>query len=262
MEEGRRKMKRTPATGQFELEPGEMQEIETAALVSRRIPPWSKQITLRGLAASLAIGVMYTVIVMKLNLTTGLVPTLNVSAALLAFAVLRSWTKLLHTIGILSTPFTRQENTVVQTCAVACYNIAVGGGFGSYLLGLNKKTYEQAGVDTEGNVPGSYKDPGIGWMTAFLFTVSFVGLLSLVPLRKIMIIDYKLTFPSGTATAILINGFHTPQGDNIAKKQVHGFAKYFAVSFLWSTFQWFCSGGDGCGFSRFPVFGLKAWKQT
>ncbi|XP_064962735.1 probable metal-nicotianamine transporter YSL9 isoform X1 [Musa acuminata AAA Group] len=262
MEEGRRKMKRTPATGQFEAEPGEMQEIETAALVSRMIPPWSKQITLRGLAASLAIGVMYTVIVMKLNLTTGLVPTLNVSAALLAFAVLRSWTKLLHKIGILSTPFTRQENTVVQTCAVACYNVAVGGGFGSYLLGLNKKTYEQAGVDTEGNVPGSYKDPGIGWMTTFLFTVSFVGLLALVPLRKIMIIDYKLTFPSGTATAILINGFHTPQGDNVAKKQVHGFAKYFAASFLWSTFQWFCSGGDGCGFSQFPVFGLKAWKQT
>lgn len=59
------------------------------------------------------------------------------------------------------------------------------GGFGSYLLGLNKKTYELAGVDTEGNVPGSYKEPGFGWMTAFLFTVSFVGLLVLVPLRKV-----------------------------------------------------------------------------
>lgn len=59
------------------------------------------------------------------------------------------------------------------------------GGFGSYLLGLNKRTYEQAGVDTEGNVPGSYKEPGIGWMTGFLFVTSFVGLLALVPLRKV-----------------------------------------------------------------------------
>lgn len=59
------------------------------------------------------------------------------------------------------------------------------GGFGSYLLGLNKKTYEQAGVDTEGNSPGSYKEPGLGWMTGFLFVVSFVGLLALVPLRKV-----------------------------------------------------------------------------
>ncbi|KAJ0965365.1 hypothetical protein J5N97_026503 [Dioscorea zingiberensis] len=55
------------------------------------------------------------------------------------------------------------------------------GGFGSYLLGLNKKTYEQTG-DTEGNAPGSYKEPEMG--TGFLFTVSFVGLLALVPLRK------------------------------------------------------------------------------
>uniref|UniRef100_A0A6V7QTP8 Uncharacterized protein n=1 Tax=Ananas comosus var. bracteatus TaxID=296719 RepID=A0A6V7QTP8_ANACO len=200
---------------------------------------------------------------MKLILTTGLVPTLNVSAALLAFVVLRGWTKLLRKLGLVAAPFTRQENTVVQTCAVACYSIAVGGGFGSYLLGLNKKTYELAGVDTEGNVPGSYKEPGFGWMTAFLFTVSFVGLLVLVPLRKIMIIDYKLTYPSGTATAVLINGFHTPQGDKMAKKQVRGFINYFAISFLWSFFEWFYSGGDGsCGFAQFPTFGLKAWKQT
>ncbi|KAJ0962144.1 hypothetical protein J5N97_029972 [Dioscorea zingiberensis] len=238
------------------------QDIEGEVGDVRRIPQWSKHLTLRGLVASLVIGFMYSIIVMKLNLTTGLVPTLNVSAALFAFIFLRTWTKLLHKAGIVSSPFTRQENTLVQTCAVACYSIAVGGGFGSYLLALNKKTYEQAGVDTAGNAPGSYKEPGIGWMTAFLFAVSFVGILALVPLRKIMIIDFKLTYPSGTATAVLINGFHTRHGDHMAKKQVHGFAKFFTISFLWSFFQWFFSGGDECGFSQFPTFGLKAWKQT
>ncbi|GAB4858589.1 Metal-nicotianamine transporter ysl3 [Ancistrocladus abbreviatus] len=228
----------------------------------KRIAPWTRQITLRGIVASVGIGFIYSVIVMKLNLTTGLVPNLNVSAALLAFVVLRTWTKLLHKAGVFTTPFTRQENTIVQTCAVACYSIAVGGGFGSYLLGLNKKTYEQAGVDTEGNVPNSYKEPGIGWMTGFLFVTSFVGLLALVPLRKIMIIDYKLTYPSGTATAVLINGFHTPKGDKMAKKQVQGFTRFFSISFLWGFFQWFYSGGDQCGFSQFPTFGLKAWRNT
>lgn len=34
---------------------------------------------------------------------------------------------------------------------------------------------------------------------------------------KIMIIDYKLTYPSGTATAHLINSFHTPKGAKLAK---------------------------------------------
>ncbi|KAK0593260.1 hypothetical protein LWI29_033754 [Acer saccharum] len=227
-----------------------------------RVAPWTKHITIRGLFASLVIGIIYSVIVMKLNLTTGLVPNLNVSAALLAFVFIRTWTKLLHKSGIVSTPFTRQENTVIQTCAVACYSIAVGGGFGSYLLGLNWKTYEQAGVDTEGNSPNSTKELGIGWMTGFLFVSSFVGLLALVPLRKIMIIDYKLTYPSGTATAVLINGFHTPKGDKMAKKQVHGFMKFFSISFVWAFFQWFYSGGELCGFSQFPTFGLKAWKHS
>lgn len=92
-----------------------------------RIAPWTRQITLRGLVASVIIGIIYSVIVMKLNLTTGLVPNLNVSAALLAFVFVRSWTKLLQKAGIVSAPFTRQENTIIQTCAVACYSIAVGG---------------------------------------------------------------------------------------------------------------------------------------
>lgn len=228
----------------------------------KRIPPWTRQITVRGIVSSVAIGVIYSVIVMKLNLTTGLVPNLNVSAALLAFVFLSSWTRLLQRAGIVTAPFTRQENTIVQTCAVACYGIAVGGGFGSYLLGLNKRTYEQAGVDTEGNSPNSYMKLSVGWMTGFLFVTSFVGLLALVPLRKIMIIDYKLAYPSGTATAVLINGFHTPKGDQMAKKQVHGFMKFFSISFFWGFFQWFYSGGEVCGFSQFPTFGLQAWKNS
>ncbi|KAI4977623.1 hypothetical protein ZWY2020_008510 [Hordeum vulgare] len=203
---------------------------------------------------------MYSVIVMKLNLTTGLNPTLNVSAALISFVMLRGWTQALARLGLVVRPLTRQENTVVQTCAVACYSIGSAGGFGSYLLGLNKKTYEMAGVDMEGNV--GTKEPGVGWMTGFLFAVAFVGILALVPLRKILVIDYKLTYPSGTATAVLINGFHAPKGDDVAKMQVNGFTKYFAISFVWSFFQWFYSGGDHCGFSQFPTLGLRAWKQT
>lgn len=245
-----------------EIEHDEMGEVQNQVEDVKRLPPWTTHITVRGIVASIAIGIIYSVIVMKLNLTTGLVPNLNVSAALLAFVLIRTWTKLLHKAGYVSSPFTRQENTIIQTCAVACYSIAVGGGFGSYLLGLNKNTYEQAGIDTEGNSPGSYKEPAVGWMTGFLFVSSFVGLLALVPLRKIMVIDYKLSYPSGTATAVLINGFHTPKGDKMARKQVHGFTKFFSISFLWGFFQWFYSGGTQCGFVNFPTFGLRAWRQT
>ncbi|OWM72204.1 metal-nicotianamine transporter YSL1-like [Punica granatum] len=227
-----------------------------------RMQPWTKQLTLRGVVVSILIGTIYSIIAMKLNLTTGLVPNLNVSAALLAFIFIRTWTKMLQKSGFVTKPFTRQENTMIQTCAVACYSIAVGGGFASYLLGLNRYTYELSGVGTEGNSPEAIKEPGFGWMTGFLFVVCFVGLFVLIPLRKIMIVDLKLTYPSGLATAVLINGFHS-QGDKMARKQVRGFMKLFSFSFLWGFFQWFYTGkGDHCGFAQFPTFGLQAWKQT
>ncbi|CAN6273680.1 unnamed protein product [Urochloa humidicola] len=251
----------------------EDEESQPAAAADRlgeeeRVPPWREQVTVRGLVAALLIGFVYTVIVLKLALTTGIIPTLNVSAALLAFLALRGWTRAFGRIrlglgaGGAPRPFTRQENTVVQTCAVACYTMAFGGGFGSSLLALDKKTYELAGVNTPGNAPGSYKEPGVGWMTGFLLAISFVGLLNLLPLREALVIDYKLTYPSGTATAVLINGFHTPRGEKNAKKQVSGFLRCFTISLLWSFFQWFYTGGEGCGFMQFPTFGLEAWKQT
>ncbi|CAN0878995.1 Metal-nicotianamine transporter YSL3 [Linum grandiflorum] len=225
----------------------------------KRVVPWTEQLTIRGIVASSAIGIIYSVIVMKLILTTGLVPNLNVSAALLAFVSVKTWTNLLNKLGFLTKPFTRQENTLIQTCSVACYTIAVGGGFGSYLLALNRKTYDLAGVDSEGNDPRSVQEPGFGWMTGFLFVSSFVGLLALVPLRKIMIIDYKLTYPSGTATAVLINGFHSRKGNKMAKKQVQGFLRFFSLSFIWAFVQWFYS----TGFVRqFPIFGFAVWKNS
>ncbi|GFP94154.1 metal-nicotianamine transporter ysl1 [Phtheirospermum japonicum] len=183
----------------------------------RRVQPWQKQITVRGIIASVVIGSIFSVIAMKLNLTTGITPNLNVSAALLAFVFMRTWSKALHKFGIYSSPFTKQENTMIQTCVVACYSIAVGGGFGSYLLGMNKKTFAlSGGLSVVGNFPDSIKEPGIGWMIVFLFLVCFIGLFVLIPLRKILIIDYELTFPSGMATAVLINGFHS-RGDKMAK---------------------------------------------
>ncbi|CAB81330.1 putative protein [Arabidopsis thaliana] len=182
----------------------------------RTIEPWTKQITVRGVFVSIVIGVVFSVIAQKLNLTTGIVPNLNSSAALLAFVFVQTWTKILKKSGFVAKPFTRQENTMIQTSAVACYGIAVGGGFASYLLGLNHKTYVLSGVNLEGNSPKSVKEPGLGWMTAYLFVVCFIGLFVLIPLRKVMIVDLKLTYPSGLATAVLINGFHT-QGDAQAK---------------------------------------------
>ncbi|KVH99655.1 hypothetical protein Ccrd_022115 [Cynara cardunculus var. scolymus] len=58
--------------------------------VSKRLQPWTKHITIRGVIASIIIGSIYAVIAMKLNLTTGMTPNLNVSAALLGFVYIKT----------------------------------------------------------------------------------------------------------------------------------------------------------------------------
>uniref|UniRef100_A0A7N0V7H5 Metal-nicotianamine transporter YSL7 n=1 Tax=Kalanchoe fedtschenkoi TaxID=63787 RepID=A0A7N0V7H5_KALFE len=238
------------------------EEPEDAAATFERIfdratsPPWQQQITVRAMVVSMLLGTLFTLIIMKLNLTTGIIPSLNVSAGLLGFFFIKMWTKILDKTGTLRQPFTRQENTVIQTCVVATSSIAFSGGFGSYLFGMSEVIARQS---SEAEGAHDFKNPRIGWIIAFLFVVSFIGLFSVVPLRKIMIIDFKLTYPSGTATAHLINGFHTPEGAKLARKQVQQLGKFFSFSFLWGFFQWFFAGGNNCGFESFPIFGLKAY---
>jgi hypothetical protein len=69
------------------------------------------------------------------------------------------------------------------------------GGFGSYLLGMNGKTYEKLGPDYPGNRIEDIKDPSLGWMTAFLFTVSFLGIFSVVPLRQVRLQEHTTHRP-------------------------------------------------------------------
>ncbi|KAK7387330.1 hypothetical protein VNO78_28051 [Psophocarpus tetragonolobus] len=228
------------------------------AFQGKEVPRWEKQVTLRAMLVSVVLAVLFTFIVMKLNLTTGIIPSLNISAGLLGFFFVKIWTNLLSKSGMLIQPFTRQENTVIQTCIVASSGIAFSGGFGSYIFGMSSEIAKQS---PEANTKLDIKDPSLGWMIGFALVVSFLGLFSVVPLRKIMIIDFKLTYPSGTATAHLINSFHTADGAKLAKKQVRLLGKFFSFSFLWGFFQWFYTASDGCGFKEFPTFGLEAYQN-
>ncbi|CAN4079079.1 unnamed protein product [Withania somnifera] len=230
---------------------------------SENIPDWKHQITIRGLVASSVLGTLFCIITHKLNLTVGIIPSLNVAAGLLGFFFLKSWTTFMSKLGFSVQPFTKQENTVIQTCVVACYGLAFSGGFGSYLLAMDEKTYKLIGPDYPGNRAEDVKNPGLLWMMGFIFVVSFIGLFSLVPLRKVMVMGYKLTYPSGTATAMLINSFHTNTGAELARNQVGRLGKYLSISFCWSCFKWFFSGiGDSCGFDNFPTLGLTLFKNT
>ena len=93
----------------------------------QEVPSWRNQLTWRAFGVSFILSVLFSFIVMKLNLTAGIIPSLNVSAGLLGFFFVKTWTRFLENCGLLKQPFTRQENTVIQTCVVASSGIAFSG---------------------------------------------------------------------------------------------------------------------------------------
>ncbi|KAM3329633.1 hypothetical protein ACQJBY_026586 [Aegilops geniculata] len=221
-------------------------------------PPWWRQVTVRSVAVSAVLGAVLSFMSMRIGLTAGVGPTFNIVASLLGFFVIKSWTRLLARFGVASQPFTRQENVVLQTCIISCSTLSFYGGFTTYLLAMTETVAKSAGGT------GTGKDVytlHTGNVVAFLGLVTFASLFCTLPLRKLMILDYKLMYPSGSAIAGIVNSFHTPAGAATAKKQVMAMSKAIVGSFMWASFQWVYTGGSGCGFQDFPLFGLKAYKQ-
>lgn len=90
---------------------------------------------------------------------------------------------LLWTCGLIS--------LYVCECFHACLHM-FSGGTASYLLGMSSRVAAQADA---GNTPMNVRKLELGWMYAFLFVVSFVGLFSIVPLRKVQnlfLLDFYL----------------------------------------------------------------------
>lgn len=64
------------------------------------------------------------------------------------------------------------------------------GGFGSYIFAMSDRISDQSG---EARDEHNIKNPSLGWMIGFLFIVSFLGLFSVVPLRKVLSTFHQLS---------------------------------------------------------------------
>lgn len=251
--------------GEHEREHADPKEHEDASSVSVEAvfageppPAWWRQVTARSVAASVVLGTVFSFMAMRLGFTTGVVPSFNMSASLVSFFVISSWTRLLGRCGVPTPAFTRQENVVVQTCVIACATLAFYGGFMTSLPAMSPTVARAVGGPGAGaNVYTLHA----GKMIAYSFLTGFSSLFVTLPLTNVMILDYKLLYPSGSAIAGLVNSFHTPRGAATAKLQVAALLRSLVGSFGWAAFQWFYTGGDGCGFQAFPLFGLDAYAK-
>lgn len=82
------------------------------------------------------------------------------AAGLTAFLILKPVTAWLLRLGWSRQPFTAQENTVVQTFAMAMVTSLWILGFGSYLQAMDYQSYLNAGgLSTPGNFPQDTLNP-------------------------------------------------------------------------------------------------------
>ncbi|THH30332.1 hypothetical protein EUX98_g3842 [Antrodiella citrinella] len=148
------------------------------------------EFTLRAVVLGLLIGCLLCFTNLYFGLQTGWISMMSLQSALIGFLFSK----------LLPTPITAQENIVLQTTAVATGTMPLAAGFVGILpaLGLLDE-------DRDGSPPIHLTwIASIGWSCA----VAYFGVFLSPPLRKQVIIEEQLAFPSGTATAQLISVLH------------------------------------------------------
>lgn len=133
------------------------------------------------------------------------------------------------------------------------------GGFSSTLLALSREEYlaMAAGAvgDQAGNNAADAYDLTWGRCVGWCVSLALFGFFVAIPLRKKLVVDYQLLFPSGTAAAHLIQNLNAPDGAASALAQWTRLRRYLGLSFTWSAFKWAFT------LERWPLFGMAAFER-
>lgn len=153
----------------------------------------AQSFTLRGILVGLMVGSITCFSNMYFGLQSGWISPMSMPSALMGFVFFKSISK--H----LDLPFSPVENVLIQS---------VSGGMGTMPLGCGL-----VGVMPALNFMMTPEEQGpiilsLWKLTFWSLGLCFFGVIFAVPLRKQVIIREKLKFPSGTATAIMIETLH------------------------------------------------------
>jgi OPT family oligopeptide transporter len=158
--------------------------------------------TVRGVLVGLAIGVVICFSNMYFGLQTGWVSGMAMPSALIGFAYFKTVSRLLKF------PFTPVENVLVQSVAGAVGTMPLGCGFVGVIPALDYLLKPEE---------GGKLNISLWRLIIWSVGICFFGVVFAVPLRREVIIREKLKFPSGTATALMIQVLH---GDEKSKKLI------------------------------------------
>ncbi|KAJ7224344.1 OPT oligopeptide transporter protein-domain-containing protein [Mycena pura] len=153
-------------------------------------PDAPAEFTPQAVVIGLLIGCLLCFANLSFGLQTGWISMMSLQSALIGFLVSR----------LLPRPLSAQEVIVVQTTAVATGTMPLAAGFVGIIPAL--KLLDPL---RDGSSPINLSwTAAIGWSCS----VAFFGVFLSPPIRKQVIINEQLAFPSGTATAQLIAVLH------------------------------------------------------
>eukprot|EP00123_Amoebidium_parasiticum_P014363 comp22462_c0_seq1/m.33813 comp22462_c0_seq1/g.33813 ORF comp22462_c0_seq1/g.33813 comp22462_c0_seq1/m.33813 type:complete len:664 (-) comp22462_c0_seq1:165-2156(-) len=157
--------------------------------------PHQRELTVRAVGVGMFVGALMCFTNMYFGLQTGWVTMGSLQTALLGYGIFQAL-YLLHVPGFRE-PLTPLEHVVLQTTAVAVATMPLAAGFVGVIPALAMLKEEEGRM-----VPTVLQN--ILWS----LSVAFFGLFVAVPLRRQTILVEKLRFPSGTATAQMIEVLH------------------------------------------------------
>ena len=150
-------------------------------------------LTLRATLVGLLVGTLLCFTNMYFGLQTGWVTMGSIQCAVTGFLIFRLC------LPASSKPFGPLENVVVQTVGVATATMPLAGGFVGIIPALEM-------LDPPVRLSGGQQ---LMWCAA----LTYFGVFCAVPLRRQTILVEQLRFPSGTATAKVIQVLHSQAGD-------------------------------------------------
>ncbi|POS82803.1 hypothetical protein EPUL_005108, partial [Erysiphe pulchra] len=153
----------------------------------------AKSFTLRGIFVGLMVGSITCFSNMYFGLQSGWISPMSMPSALMGFVFFKSISK--H----LDLPFSPVENVLIQSVSGGMGTMPLGCG----LVGIMPALNFMLAPEEQGPIILSL------WkLILWSLGLCFFGVIFAVPLRKQVIIREKLKFPSGTATAIMIETLH------------------------------------------------------
>eukprot|EP00122_Pirum_gemmata_P017719 Pgem_evm1s16602 len=238
---------------------------------------WRLGVTPRVVILGTVVGTLCTFMLLKVILwNSANTPGFSLPSILIAFLLMKLINKIM---GLFTKyqmlPMSKYELVCLQTLVVAIVSVSNGMGYGTYMAALMPNsiadyyeyTYEQIQQNKTilENLPSTTVEFTYWRMLLWALAMSFPAVNLVTFLRKLMIVHYKLPFPSPSATAVLINSF-TGESSKLQDRKVNLFTLVSACFFAWALLCWLFQGTvyylngntSSCSAFMLPLLGLGA----